>query len=120
MKKNYETIITDFLKWVDTLGYSATFMRHCRLSTKTFLKWLKDKQTGIEQITNQHIVEYQNYLQTRPNKIYKGQTIGVAHLNKTFIVIDKFLEFLRYYGVKNAPAPTNRRIETKKPEFTNE
>jgi site-specific recombinase XerD len=116
MKKDNETIITDFLKWLETFGYSVTFMRHCRLSTKTFLKWLKDKQTGIEQITNQHIVEYQNYLQTRPNKIYKGQTIGVAHLNKTFIVIDKFLEFLRYYGVKNAPVPTNYRIETKKQE----
>ncbi|MDR0232198.1 MAG: hypothetical protein LBI82_08785, partial [Dysgonamonadaceae bacterium] len=117
MKKDYETIITDFLKWIDTLGYSATFMRYCRLSTRSFLEWLENRQIkNINQLTEKHITDYHAYLQNRPNKIYKGQMLSVAHLNKNFIVIDKFLEFLLYYGMKNAPVPTNYRIETKKQE----
>jgi integrase/recombinase XerD len=122
MKKEYETILADFLQWLDTQGYSAVLARNGRLSIRTFLKWLENRQiNSINQLTNSHITEYHAHLQPRPNKIYKGQTLGVAHLNKTFIAIDKFLEFLQQYGIKNAPAPTNYRItkpkqDRKKPE----
>jgi len=114
MKKDNEKILTDFLNWLDTLGYSVTLIRYGRLSVQPFLEWLENRQISIEQLTNQHITEYQNYLQTRPNKIYKGQMLSVVHLNKIYIAIDKFLDFLQNYGLKNAPAPTNYRIETKK------
>jgi integrase/recombinase XerD len=117
MNKNYETILADFLQWLDTRGYAATLARNGRLSIRTFLKWLENQQIkNINQLTDKHIIDYQNYLQTRPNKIYKGQGLGVEHLNKTFIVIDKFLDFLQRYGIKNAPAPTNRRIAKPKQE----
>jgi integrase/recombinase XerD len=117
MKKDYETILADFLKWLDTLGYAATLIHKSKLSTHPFLKWLESKQIyNINQLTDRHITEYHACLETRPNKIYKGQTLGVAYLNKTFIALDKFLEFLRQYGIKNAPAPTNYRILKPKQE----
>jgi len=115
MKKDYETIATEFLKWLDTLGYSAVLIHYGSLSVKPFLEWLENKQIHcIKNLTSQHISEYQNYLQTRPNKIYKGRLLSAAHLNKTFIAIDKFLEFLPHYGVTSAPVPTNYRIKTSK------
>jgi integrase/recombinase XerD len=40
--------------------------------------------------------------------------LDVRQVNKTFIYIDKLLEFLQEYGIKNPPAPTNRRIEVEK------
>ena len=117
MKKDYETITPEFIKWLDTRGYSAGLIRHCRLSIKPFFKWLENNQiNSVKNLTNKHISEYQNYLQTRPNKIHKGRLLGVAHLNKTFIAIDIFLEFLQHYGIENAPVPTNRRIVKEKQE----
>ena len=112
--KAYEKTLTDFLKWLDIQGYSITFIRSNRLIIRSFLEWLENKQIPIKQITNNHITEYQNYLQTRPNKIYKGRLLSVWRLNKTFIAIDRLLEFLQEYGIKNAPAPTNYRIEVEK------
>jgi hypothetical protein len=80
MKKDYETILADFLKWLDTLGYAATLVRNGKLSTRPFLKWLESKQIyNINQLTGRHITEYHACLETRPNKIYKGQTLGVAY-----------------------------------------
>lgn len=105
------------MKWLDTLGYSAVLVRYCRLSIKPFFKWLENQQIkSINQLINKYISDYHAYLQTRPNKIYKGQMLSVAHLNKTFTAIDKFLEFLQYYGVSNAPVPTNYRIVKEKQE----
>jgi integrase/recombinase XerD len=117
MNKNYEKISADFLQWFDTLGYSGVFARYCRLGMRPFFEWLENRQVkNINQLTGRHITDYHAYLQARPNKIYKGQMLGIAHLNKTFTVIDKFLEFLQYYGIKNTPAPTHYRIITKKQE----
>jgi integrase/recombinase XerD len=81
--------------------------QHCLWSV-----WFLDSS----QLTEKHITEYQNYLHTSQNKIYKERSLSIEYLNKTFIAIDHFLEFLLYYGVTNAPVPTNYRIKTKKRE----
>ena len=112
--KEHEKILTGFLQWLETLGYSIPIVRANRLSIRSFFEWLENQEIGIEKITIKHIEEYQNYIQTRPNKIYKGRLLDVMQVNKTFIAIDRLLEFLQDYGLKNTPAPTNRRIEKEK------
>ena len=112
MNTAYKTISAEYLAWLDTLGYSDDIIRCCRLSTRVFLEWLQEKQIqSINQLTDKHIADYHNHLETRPNRKYKGRMLSVAHLNKSFFAIDKLLEFLHQYGMTYAPVPTNRRME---------
>ena len=114
MNTNYNTIATDFLKWLDTLGYSSPFMRFNKIIIQSFFEWLENNKIGIEQLTNKDITEYQNYLQTRTSRKYKGHLLSADYLNRNFIVIDRLLKFLQEYGIKNVPVPTNYRMEVEK------
>lgn len=88
MKQDKEKITAEFLQWLNTLGYSTVLSRYCKLSVKPFFKWLESKQIkDLNFLTDKHIVDYHAFLKNRPNRIYKGQGLGVAHLNKTFIAI---------------------------------
>jgi len=66
---------------------------------------------SITQLTNKHITDYQNYLETRPNKTHKGRLLSASHLNHNFLAIDKLLEFLHQYGMDSVPVPTNYRMK---------
>jgi integrase/recombinase XerD len=113
MNTGYKTVLTEYLTWLDTLGYSNDIINCFRLSVKVFFEWLEDKQIqSINLLTNKYITEYHAYLETRPNKRGNGRLLSVAHLNKSFYAIDKFLVFLHQYGMENAPVPTNRHIKT--------
>jgi Site-specific recombinase XerD len=117
MNAAYKAIAAEYLGWLDTLGYSEDVVSASRLHIYEFLQWLDDKQIrSINLLTNRHITEYQNYLETRPNKLFKGRLLSASHLNKSFIAIDKLLEFLHQYGMNNAPVPTNRRMEMNEQE----
>ena len=114
MSKDNEKILAEFLKRYAALGYSDTLVRYGKLSIRPLLKWLESRQVkDINHLTSKHITDYHAYLQTRPNRIYKGQTLSDRHINKTLTAIDRFLEFLQYYGIKTAPAPTNYRVAKK-------
>ncbi|GHV59602.1 tyrosine recombinase XerC [Bacteroidia bacterium] len=115
MNTSYKAIETEYLVWLDTLGYSKDVIRASRYGVHFFFEWLENRQIqSIIQLTNRHITEYHTYLETRPNWKYKGQMLSANHLNKNFIAIDKLLEFLHQYGMNNAPIPTNRRMEIDK------
>ena len=117
MNTGYKAILTEYLTWIDTLGYSNDIVNCFRLSVKPFFEWLENKQIqNITQLTNKHITDYHNYLETRPNKLFKGRLLSVAHLNKSFYAIDKLLEFLHQYGMETAPMPTKRHIKTSETE----
>jgi len=112
MNTGYNAIKNEYLVWLDTLGFSDGLLYYCKRSVNEFLEWLEEKQIqNITQLTNKHITEYYTYLETRPNKLFKGRLLSPAHLNQNFLAIDKFLEFLHQYGMNNAPVPTNRRME---------
>jgi integrase/recombinase XerD len=112
MNTSYKAILSEYLQWLDTLGYSDDVIKCCKVNVRLFLEWLEEK--GIQSInllTNRHIREYHRYLETRPNKIWKERLLSVAHLNKNYIAIDKLLEFLQQYGMNKLPVPTNKRIK---------
>jgi integrase/recombinase XerD len=112
MNTGYKTILTEYLSWLDTLGYSDDVIDNGKVSVRAFFEWLEEKEIqSVNLLTNKHIAEYHNYLETRPNKIWKEKLLSVAHLNKNYVAIDKLLEFLHNYGMNNLPFPTNKRIK---------
>ena len=117
MNTSYKAILTEYLSWLDTLGYSDDMICSCRRNIRPFFEWLENKQIhSITELTDKHIKVYHNYVETRPNKNYKGRRLGANHLNKIFFSIDKLMEFLHGYGMTNVPAPTNHRMEVDKQE----
>ncbi|MDR0206144.1 MAG: tyrosine-type recombinase/integrase [Bacteroidales bacterium] len=115
MNTGYKTILTEYLSWLDTLGYSEDMICSCKRNIRPFFEWLEEKQIhSITELTDKHINIYYNYVETRPNENRKERRLGTAHLNKIFYAIDKLLEFLHQYGMENAPIPTNRRMEIDK------
>ena len=117
MNTGYKAIIEEYVTWLDTLGYSDAITRGSRLTARLFFEWLENRQIqSITQVTAKHITEYNNYLETRQNKLFKGRMLSAAYLNKTFYVIDKLLEFLHQYGMTNAPMPLKRQIKIDKRE----
>jgi len=117
MNESYRVILDNFTIWLDTLGYSKHLINYCKLGVKWFLLWLESRQiTGINQLTDKHISDYYNYLETRSNMRYKGRLLSSARLNHLYFANDKFLEFLHHYGVENVPTPTNKRIRTDQQE----
>ena len=117
MNTSYKILITEYGTWLDTLGCSSNMVYCYKLCLHDFFKWLEDRQIySVIQITAKHITDYHNYLETRPNKVFKGRLLSVPSLIRNFSTVDKFLEFLHNYGMKNAPTPVNRRIKTDKVE----
>ena len=113
MNAGYKTIISEYVTWLETLGFSSAMIHDYKFRLQDFFLWLENKNVqSVTQLTNKLITEYQNYLQTRPNKMHKGRLLGVSHLNHNFLAIDKLLEFLHQYGTSGVPAPTNYRIKT--------
>ena len=117
MNANFTAILEEYVNWLDTLGYGESAIFGCKFRVCDFFQWLENKQiTSINLLTNKHIQEYYRYLETRPNKTFKGRLLGNVSLNKNFEAIDKLLNFLHQYGVENVPVPTNHRIKTDKQE----
>ena len=120
MKTGYKNIITEYVTWLDTLGFSDAMMYDYKFRLHDFFDWLENRQIqSINQLTAKHVTDYQNYLETRPNKKFKERGLSVSHLNHNFIAIDKLLEFLHHYGMTGAPAPTNYRMKVDEQERIN-
>ena len=113
MNENYTAIINEYLKWLDTLGYSKSTVFNCQSYMQFFFEWLENKQVqNITQLTDKHIRDYKNHLETRPNIRLKGRLLSTAYINRFFAVIEKLLQFLHQYGAENLPATANFRIKT--------
>jgi integrase/recombinase XerD len=120
MNTHYKSILTEFVNWVDTLGYSNSLKQYCYRSVRDFFQWLEEKQIqNINLINNKQINDYFNYLETRPNWRYEGTRLSPVYLNHNFLAIDKLLEFLHQYGMENVPIPTNNRIKIDQQERIN-
>jgi len=117
MNTDYTTITAEYVTWLETLGFSDGMIYDYKFRLYDFFEWLENKQIqSINRLTNKHITEYQNYLETRPSKTHKGRLLSVSHLNHNFLAIDKLLEFLHQYGMTGAPVPTNYRMKVDEQE----
>ena len=117
MNTGYTTITAKYVTWLETLGYGESFVYGCKTRIGSFFEWLENRQIkDITQLTAKHINDYRHYLETRPNKVFKGRLLGVVQINSSIKAIDKLLEFLNQYGMTSAPAPVNYRMKTDRDE----
>ncbi|MFY7938201.1 MAG: tyrosine-type recombinase/integrase [Flavobacterium sp.] len=116
MTRNFTEIWTEYVRWLDTLGFSNGLIYDYKGRVKDFILWLETQNIiNIKDLTQKHIQAYNEYLQSRPNKRRKGG-LGTSHLNHNFMALDKFCEFLHQIGMESAPIPLNYRIRQEKNE----
>ncbi len=114
---NYSEITKKYTSWLDTLGFSSSVVKDYTERVCEFMEWLDAKGIKqINQLTQKHLNNYFAYLETRPNKRFKGALLSVSHLNHNFSAVDKLLEFLHGLETKNIPSPTNYRLKIDKEE----
>lgn len=117
MNNSFREINRNYTAWLDTLGFSSGVVYDYNARVRDFLEWLEVQSVSqINQLTQKHITNYFNHLETRPNKRRKGHLLSVSHLNHNFIAVDKLLEFLHGQGLQSAPVPTNYRMRVDKNE----
>lgn len=115
MNNSYQTLTENYKEHLQTLGFSFHTVKSYPQMLRYFLNYL-DMQgvSQINKLTQKHVNNYFDYLETRPNMRISGKALSKAHLNKNFDAVDKFVEFLHVRGLATAPQPTNYRIlETK-------
>ena len=72
MNTGYKTILTEYLTWLDTLGYSDDIIKCGRSNVRIFFQWLEKNQLqSIKELTDKHINDYHSHLEIRPNMAYK-------------------------------------------------
>lgn len=112
MNTAYRTIAENYETWLDTLGFSDGTIYDFKYRVRDFFEWLQTKNIqAIKDLNQRQIKEYFTHLEQRPNKRKKGALLSVAHLNHSFLAIDKLLEFLHQMEMKTAPIPTNYRLK---------
>lgn len=116
MSQNFTEIWTEYVRWLDTLGFSEGLIYDYKGRVKDFILWLETQNIfHIKDLTQKHIQIYNEYLQSRQNKRRKGG-LGTSHLNHNFMALDKFCEFLHQIGMESAPIPLNYRIRQERNE----
>lgn len=112
MNVNFREINKNYTTWLDTLGFSLGVVDDYKGRVRDFFEWLETQSViQTNQIKQKHVHDYFKYLESRPNKRFKGALLSVSHLNHNFLAIDKLLEFLHSQGLQNVPSPTNYRMK---------
>lgn len=114
---SFTELTKQYAAWLDTLGFSSGIVYDYPRHVTEFFQWLElQRITRINALTQKHVSHYFNYLESRPNKRYKGRLLSVSHLNHNFAAVDKLLEFLHAQDLQNTPVPTNYRMKVDKDE----
>ncbi len=117
MNNSYREINRQYATWLNTLGFSDGTVYDWNFRVRDFLEWLETKGVNqINRLSQKHVSEYFEYLQTRPNKRRTGHLLSVSHLNHSYIAVDRLLEFLHGQGLQSVPSPTNYRMKVDKDE----
>jgi integrase/recombinase XerD len=110
--EHYKKIHEQYVRWIDILGYSASSIKGFDKRIEEFFGWLEyHKILSITDVTQKHINTYFEYLQTRPNRKYKGTLLSQSQLNQNFNAVNKLCEFLHQNGMDNAPMAINKMIK---------
>ncbi len=111
INQSYKALKESYTEYMQTLGYATTTIYNYTICVKSFLIWLEQKGINrINQLTTKNVFTYFNYFEQSKGQRTK-QTFGTTHLNRQFIAIDKFLEFLHQIGLDTAPLPTHYLLE---------
>ena len=73
LSKSYKTILEEVALYLQAVGYQKGSQSGIKGGVKAFLFWLESKGIfELQDITRRTIKDYQEYLENRPNKLYKG------------------------------------------------
>jgi len=111
--EHYAAIHAEYIKWLNTLGFAKCTVTNFDRAMKDFFEWLENRNIlSITQLTNKHISDYYEHMQTRPNRKYTYRAgISATQINQNTDAINKLCEFLYQNGMNNAPIPPNFRIK---------
>jgi integrase/recombinase XerD len=113
LNHTYSELLQAYAQCLKTLGFAFTTVYDFTQFIKHFLLYLQHKNiTQINYLTTTDIKNYFDYLE-QATGIRTGKAFGSAHLNRQFLAVDKFLEFLHNMGLQTAPSPTKYSIERK-------
>ena len=111
LNTNYTELLQAYAQCLKTLGFALSTVNDFTYFTKHFLQYLQNKNiTHIKHLTNTEVKNYFNYLEQATGK-RTNKAFSSSHLNRNFLAIDKFLEFLHTMGMNNAPTPTKYTVE---------
>jgi integrase/recombinase XerD len=90
----FKAIESDFINWLQTLGYSQATMDTRKRNIKEFLLYLERCNINtVEQITSYKIKLFTKYLKRRENKL-SGSGLANASINVGISTVNKFVEYL--------------------------
>ena len=94
--------LSTFTNWLKTLNYSEATIQTRKRNIREFLLYLeKHGITNVENITNETVKQFANYLKQRENRRY-GSGLMNASINVCIGSVNKFFEYLQQ---TEQPAP---------------
>jgi integrase/recombinase XerD len=113
LNTNYTSLLNAYAQCLKTLGFAQTTVYDFTHFTKYFLYYLQNKNINhIKLLTAIIVKTYFTHLENTTGK-RTNRAFSASHLNRQFIAIDKFLEFLHTMGLNSAPLPTKYSVEHK-------
>ena len=82
--------IYNYRKELETLGYSKSIVNNYPKYVKSFLEFTQEL---LENINEEHIKNYSNYLQNRPNKRRIGK-LSESYIHSQQLAIKGFFDYL--------------------------
>lgn len=117
MNTKYIELQNHYETWLSTLGFSQSITYNYPKSIYYFLEYLENKSINqINLVSQKNINDYILYLQTRKH-LRKDKALSIAHLNKSFDALDKFIEFINQHTNHAQIIPTNYRILQTKNDY---
>ena len=111
MNPSYKAITEAYTQYLQTLGFADTTCYDFPRFVSEFLEYAEQRAIcQIDHITTKTVWSYFSYLERAKGKRTK-QTFSSSHLNRIFLAIDKFFEFLHQNGLESAPLPLRYQVE---------
>lgn len=98
--RSYKVLLQDFKQWLDILGYAETTVYNLPNHLKEFFNYLENNNINqLNHIQTQHVTDYYNHLQERPNQRRQGG-LSNGYLNKHQQALFKFRQYLKHHNHK--------------------
>ncbi len=111
LNTNYQTLITAYAKYLQTLGFAKSTVYNYPRFVASFLDYLQTKNIHHITLLNETIIkDYYTVLENATGK-RTHKAFSTSYLNTNFLAIDKFLEFLHQQGMQSAPSPLKYTVE---------
>lgn len=102
-EQHHRHYISEFKNWLRLLGYSGTTIKNYPKMLQEFFYYLERNGIhSIEEIKQQTIDTYANYLHSRPNEKFGGG-LSSGHINRCYGVLEKFKQYIQKTEGKKLP-----------------